>query len=229
VRLPPADCAGPAILLPMPQDPLEEWRRLTALYSEMGDIEIQDLADQINNLTPSAQQVLQDELKKRGISADSSVELPTAPGLLDRQASVNWEPATYRYRSSESQDESHRPYDYTWKVPLCDCETTIEARRVAEMLRRAGIDSWIEAPEVRGTGAPRILVGADQVDHAQVVAAQPIPQDILDHEKEIEEAAAYELPTCPKCKAADPILESVEPSNNWLCESCGHAWSEPLG
>ena len=42
----------------MPQDPIEEWRRLTTLYSEMGDIEIQELAGQINDLTSNAQQIL---------------------------------------------------------------------------------------------------------------------------------------------------------------------------
>ena len=57
----------------MQSDPMEEWRRLTALYSEMGDIEIRDLAAQINDLTPTAQQIFRDEIKKRGIT-----ERPTA-------------------------------------------------------------------------------------------------------------------------------------------------------
>ena len=61
----------------MPQTPVEEWRRLSALYSEMGDIEIEDLADQLNDLTPTAQQVLRDELKKRGISNN-----PGAPFVI---------------------------------------------------------------------------------------------------------------------------------------------------
>ena len=54
-----------AILLPMQEDPMEEWRRLTALYGEMGDIEIRELTSQINNLMPIAQQILRDELKKQ--------------------------------------------------------------------------------------------------------------------------------------------------------------------
>ena len=112
------------------------------------------------------------------------------------------------------------------EVPLCDCETTVEARRVAVMLQRAGIDSWIEA-SAKHYG-PRILVGADQLDQAQVVATRPIAQDILDEERELENAPEYENPTCPECGAPDPTLESVEPSNNWLCESCDHAWSDPV-
>ena len=56
----------------MQQDPMEEWRNLTALYSEMGDVEIRELADQINDLTDTAKQILRDELKKRGIAEQSS-------------------------------------------------------------------------------------------------------------------------------------------------------------
>jgi len=56
----------------MPTDPVEEWRRLSALYNEMGDIEIQELADQINDLTPTAQDVLRNELKKRRISTEAN-------------------------------------------------------------------------------------------------------------------------------------------------------------
>lgn len=211
----------------MPQDPLEEWRRLTKLYSEMGDLEIQELAGQINDLTPNAQQILRDELKKRDIANEQAVE--SVPGRPGRGATVNWEPSTYRYQFGDVPDEGDGPHEYTWKVPLCTCDTTVEARRIAEMLRRAGIDSWIEAPEFGGgVGSPRVLVGADQLDQAHLVAAKPIPQDILDEERELEEAPAYEIPVCLKCKSPDPTLESVEPSNNWLCESCGNTWSDPV-
>jgi len=214
--------SGPSILLTMPTDPLEEWRRLTALYSEMGDIEIQDLADQINDLTPTAQEVLRDEMKKRDLTTESEHQ---AAGTTQprREATVNYEPARYRYSPASDSTDGAGEHEFSWKVPLCDCETKTEARRIAAMLQRAGIDSWIEAP---GDSA-RILVGADQLDQAQLIAVQPVPQDILDEERELEAAAQYELPTCPNCGAPEPILESVEPSNNWLCESCDHTWSDP--
>ena len=97
------------------------------------------------------------------------------------------------------------------------------------MLRRAGIDSWIEAPENRGGREwPRVVVAADQLDEARAIAEQPIPQDILDEVNDAHSAREYEVPTCPQCGAPDPILESVEPSNNWLCESCEHTWSDPI-
>jgi hypothetical protein len=211
----------------MQTDPMEEWRRLTALYGEMGDVEIRELADQINDLTPNAQQVLRDELKKRGLTNEPS-NAPQA-GKPEPNATVNWEPTNYTYQFSELPDENEGPHEYTWKTELCVCATSEEAQQIGEALRRAGVDSWIQGPQGRmGFGESRVLVAADQLEQARGVAAQPIPQDIIDESKESDESAPYENPTCPKCRAVDPTLESVEPSNNWLCESCGYAWSDPV-
>jgi hypothetical protein len=225
----------PAILLFMPQDPLEEWRRLSKLYGEMGDLEIQELAGQLNDLTPNAQQVLRDELKKRAISTEpSATPVQRSP---NNAASVHWQleqdtAADHDLDSSEDEESD----GYTWKVALCRCESLDQASARCEMLRRAGVDSWIQRPESRfvvpwletGVGDIQINVAADQLDQAQTIAAQPIPQDIMDQLKAEAAAPEYEIPTCPKCKAPDPTLESVEPSNNWLCESCGYTWSDPI-
>ena len=211
----------------MPADPLEEWRRLTNLYAEMGDVEIRELADKINDLTPTAQQILRDEVKKRGQSESRSSEAPKS----NPSAAVHFEPKYYRYQSSDTESEEDGSHEYTWKTPLRDCDSIEEARQRAEMLRRAGIDCWLKAPGASGsldmTGY-QIEVAADQLDQAQAVVAQPIPQDIIDQINEEQSASAYELPVCPKCGAADPTLESIEPSNNWLCESCGYTWSDPV-
>ena len=214
----------------MQTDPMEEWRRLTTLYGEMGDVEIRELADQINDLTPSAQQVLRDEMKKRGIGDGPSAqaEKPVAP-RINSNAGIHWEPANYTHEFSDLPDENDGPHEYTWKTELCICNAAEEAWQLGEALRRAGIDSWIRGPSSRaGLDGSRVLVAADQIEQARAVAVQPIPQDIIDASKELDNAPAYENPVCPKCRAADPTLESVEPSNNWLCESCGYTWSDPV-
>ncbi len=77
-------------------------------------------------------------------------------------------------------------------------------------------------------GDLQINVAADQLEEAREIAAQPIPQEIIEWQRELREAPAYEIPVCPKCKAEDPTLESVEPTNSWLCESCGYTWSDPI-
>jgi hypothetical protein len=224
----------PAILLPMPQDPLEEWRRLTTLYAEMGDIEIQDLADQINDLTPAAQQILRDEMKKRGIADGQSARpgFPSfSPGVVrDSRALSHFVPASAGTEESVEELDEDTPLEFSWKTLLCECTDLPEARALARMLMGAGIESWIERPTPYyvDPGPPKVLVAADQLEHARQVLEQPIPQNLLDEERELQNAPQYEIPVCPKCKAPDPTLESIEPSNNWLCESCGYTWSDPV-
>jgi transposase-like protein len=68
-------------------------------------------------------------------------------------------------------------------------------------------------------------VAADQLEQAQAVLASPIPQEVIE-ESQIK-VPEFELPGCPMCGASDPLLESADPVNEWLCESCGAQWSDP--
>jgi hypothetical protein len=215
---------------------MEEWRRLTALYSEMGDLEIQELANQINDLTPNAQQILRDELKKRDItgrqSSTPSFRSLSSTSPRDRRTISHFVPASAEVASSEQEevDDDDGPREYTWKTVLCECQDLAEARAVATMLMEAGIECWIERPQQYYVepGTSCVKVAADQLEEAKAAISQPIPQELIDEQRELESSPAYELPVCPKCKTPDPILESVEPSNNWLCESCGYTWSDPV-
>ena len=218
----------------MQADPVEEWRRLSALYSEMGDIEIEELADQISDLTPTAQDVLRDELKKRGLldtqRADQAFTSLSPQHVKDRRTVSHFVPASAEVDESIEEVEEDTPVEFSWKTLLCECADMPEARAIARVLMAAGIESWIErsGQYYGGAGGLKVVVAADQLDHARQFIEQPIPQDILEEERELLNAPHYELPTCPLCGAPDPILESVEPSNNWLCESCDHTWSDPV-
>ncbi|MGA8743909.1 MAG: hypothetical protein WB561_22140 [Terracidiphilus sp.] len=215
---------------------MEEWRHLTALYSEMGDIEIREFAGQINDLTPTAQQILRDELKKRGVSEKRFAPSAIKSTPNDEAAEIHWDSEEDGYQDSDVDGLEGGATKYTWKTGLRRCESLDEAAQRCEMLSRAGIESWVQRPGSQfnipwidgpSFGDIQINVAADQFEQARAIMAQPIPQDIIDEMKEEEATPAYEIPVCPKCGAADPTLESVEPSNNWLCESCGHTWSDP--
>lgn len=221
----------------MQTDPMEEWRRLTTLYGEMGDVEIRELAHQINDLTDTAQQILRDELKKRGISEKSlSSQSGNREAVDNDSATVHWDSREDSYQDADDDVAEIGSVEYTWKTGLCRCDSIDEAAQRGEMLRRAGIESWVQRPGARfvvpwlelGVGDLQINVAADQLEQALAIMAHPIPQDIIDEIEEEESTPAYEIPRCPKCKAEDPTLESVEPSNNWLCESCGYTWSDPI-
>ena len=92
-------------------------------------------------------------------------------------------------------------------------------------LRRAGIEAWSSGPSSSfGSQTTRIMVAADQLDEAKQILLHPIPQDVIDQSKvKVED---FVPPTCPKCGAEDPLLESVEPANSWRCENCGAQWSD---
>jgi hypothetical protein len=217
-----------AILLLMQVNPAEDWQRLTEHYREISDGELLQLAADFVDLTETAQQVLHSEMRNRGLDE------PRAAG----QAQANSDrPAPPRWASSVDPDaggiefgvpgadrEDDLPLEYTWKTMLCECDDREQAWQIYEVLRRAGIESWIERP---GSGIiyPRVLVAADQLDEAREIAARPVPPEIVDQSR--MEPPEFEPPKCPKCEAEDPVLESVEPANAWLCEACGNQWTDP--
>ena len=201
-------------------DPLLEWQRLTQLYREKCDEELLELDADRADLTEIAQQVLGNEIRNRGLRAQRAAESAPArprdsfaPGY-DRE-SVDSEP--------EEDQEDDQPREFTWKTLLCECEDYEKARPIYEVLKNAGIDCWIEG--LRSSN-PRIVVAADQLEQAQAFVAQPIPPAILE-ESQIE-VPDFEAPKCPKCGAADPVLEKVDPANQWRCESCGSQWTDPV-
>jgi hypothetical protein len=202
----------------MAETPDQEWRRLTKLYSEMYDGQLLELAASLNDLTQMGKTVLRDELRKRDLGD------PLAPGWLAQQRMQEHE---HEALEAAEADAANKPIEYTWKVPLCECGLSIEARQIAATLRRAGIQCWMNGPQfasdLRG---PIILVAADQLDEARAIIANPIPQDIIDESR--VEIPEYAPPMCPSCGAADPVLLSADPTNSWECEACGTEWSDPI-
>jgi hypothetical protein len=223
----------------MQNDPLVEWQRLTENYSKMYDAELLELFSDSANLTEQARQVLGDEMRKRGL------DWPRAPGVrrasdpmlervVERTAGAfGFDPdaAAVVQDALESDEEGDAPPEYTWKTQLCECDGREAAWQICEVLRRAGIESWVEGPggsyspfSQLDQSAPRILVAADRLEEARAVTAQPIPQEIVEQSQ--MQTPEFELPACPQCGAGDPVLEGVDPTNSWLCESCGHEWAD---
>ena len=207
----------------MHEDSIADWQRLTQLYGEMGDVELEELNASIGDLTEVAQQVLRDEMKKRGLNE---------PGVT-RGAFGHRAPLQEGFNADSLTDEDgaeggEPAHEYTWKTPLCDCVDREEAWQIREVLRLAGIDSWVEGQGSRvwdGMSNPRILVAADQFEHALEIASQPIPQAIVEQSK--MQVPDFEPPVCPSCGAEDPILEGADPVNSWRCERCGKQWTDP--
>jgi hypothetical protein len=244
----------------MQSNPIVEWQRLSELYREKSDEELQELAADFADLTEAAQQALRGEMRSRGLGdpeasrgsardgqdapAQAASSLPPSDLIAERTSEALVEQAgglmglgagAPRLVSDqpEAVDGEEGPHEYTWKTPLCECETQEQAWQLTEALKRAGIESWIESREsyspYRHVGldarGPRVMVAADRLEEAQRIAAQPIPQEIVDQARLA--LPEYEPPACPNCGATEPVLEGVDPANTWRCEACGKPWEEP--
>jgi hypothetical protein len=220
----------------MPTDPAMEWRRLAEDYRQMGDEELRNLAADFVDLTEPAQQALRREMQSRGLGDATA---PPSASEVEQSWSVprkNYDLLVGPLANSrlvpsdphEGDREQDSARDYTWMALLCECNEVTEAQQLSEVLRRAGIESWIEAMPSYGIGIrnPRVLVAAEELDRAREIAAKPIPQDVIDESK--TEVPEYTAPKCPKCGAEDPVLDAVEPSNQWHCEQCDAEWAETV-
>jgi hypothetical protein len=211
----------------MQRDTIADWQSLTQLYSEMSDGELYALDADLANLTEMAQQVLRDEMKKRGLDRETASN--QQPKIASHaEAPLRDSDKLFPIAQDEAED-SGLPREYTWKTALCDCEDGDYAGQLQAALKAEGIESWIEGAGYRVAAQmlnPRILVAADQLEQAREVASRPIPQAIAEEFKMA--VPEYEPPVCPKCGAEDPVLETADPSNSWLCESCGEQWTDPV-
>jgi ribosomal protein L37AE/L43A len=213
------------ILFSMRADPMAEWQRLTELYREMGDGELEELDAGKDDLTDVAKQVLRDEIRKRGL--DEPREPSTEPNQTGSFGASKWGTGDDAAVGEEAAEASDPPREYTWKTFLCEREDPEETWQIREVLRQAGVESWLENPGyyvVPGASIPRIMVAADQLEKACEIVAKPIPQEIVEQSK--MQIPDYEPPACPGCGAADPILEGADPVNAWRCEGCGKQWTE---
>ena len=221
--------AGSYTTQAMTDDLNEEWRRLSEHYAQMYDGELVRLASQYAGLTDVAKQVLSDEMLKRGLGD------PTKPAEVQRDSGrLRFERGVELDGREEHPDDAEdgtAAHEYTWKTEVCECENAEQADQIGEVLRRAGIECWINDSSQQfhvkkglDLGNIRITVAADQLDEARKILAQPIPQDIINELR--TEVPPYVLPKCPACGDRDPILLEDEQANRWSCEVCGKEWAE---
>jgi hypothetical protein len=211
----------------MQDDPVRYWQDLSDHYRQMSDGELLELSEKPEDLTEVARQVLRDEIRKRRL--DEKPAQITAAKSANTPARVHLEPTSYRNAfSAMEEEEGDEGHEYTWKVVLSECNSQEEAWQLAEMLRRAGIESWIRRynPFAQfDSNGPGVLVAADQLEEARAIAARPIPQDIIE-ESQIK-LPEFVLPVCPQCGSKDgAMLESSDRVNSWSCEACGAEWND---
>ncbi len=126
------------------------------------------------------------------------------------------------------------PIEYTWKTPLCECNTLQEANKLSAALKQAGIDNWIRGAETERLlclREPRLDESARACRRRSArsgarACRHPIPSEIVAESQ--TKLPDFTPPSCPKCGAPDPILEGVDPVNSWKCEQCGQKWTDSV-
>jgi hypothetical protein len=193
-------------------DPVEEWRRLNVLYSEMGDGELLELRTAFADLTEVAQGVLRNEMKRR--------KLWDLPPAAEHSVEVSG-------KDPVTNDDFFQDLRLGGVI-VGEYDTVNEAKLAGYVLDLAGV----RAVMVDGNGQfdlrlPFVRVAPEDAEKADAILAQPISEEVRADWQATQELPDFEVPPCPHCSCQEVLLEAFEPNNQWLCEECGHRWDDP--
>jgi hypothetical protein len=186
-----------------------------ALYRSMSELELQDLLADWHSLIPEARSALAAEFTTRGL------ELIEPPPPVDE--------ALPEFR------------DLTTIRRYRDLSEALVARAVIES---AGIFCFLKDEnfarlvwqDSNFIGGIRLQVAAPDVEAAEAILSQPVPDTIA-----IPDQPGFEQPRCPRCTSTDIIWERQgrkaalaslylfslplpRGSESWTCNSCGLRW-----
>jgi hypothetical protein len=183
---------------------------LAARYAEMADAELLDLRADFDDLTEPAQQALRQELLNRKLWSS----------ILPPEELVP--PPTREIESGENSADI-----LLGGTSLCECESTGQANLICYALGREDITAAVYRPESEfSISSPQVRVAPDDVEKARAILAKGIPEEVVREFENLPTPEDFVEPPCPKCGAPDALLESVDPVNQWLCETCGTRWQD---
>ena len=185
----------------------EQYRELVTLYGTYGDDELRAIGRDMSDLTETAQEVLQAEIRRRG--------LKIAPGAVEQHVLPEEDLADMR--------------TYAQLAPA-ECTFIFENERAAAdayyALTAEGIEAIVISAESRefDNRGPRVVVTPKDAERAAAILLQP-SAEILGTQAE-ETPEEFALPNCPTCGSEETLLESADPVNQWRCDDCGKVWLE---
>jgi hypothetical protein len=190
----------------------EQYRELAARYRDYGDIELQDLSANADDLTEIAQQALAAEMQSRNLSP----KVKEAP-RRERPIVDTADMPSLRDFAALAPDEC------VWEFPH-----VADAAAASRALAAEGVESVVieDGGVVGDMRPPRLVVGPADIEQAEQVLSRPIAAEFRDPGDQAEDF--YAQPVCPLCSAEEPLLDAVDPTNQWRCEACGHVWIDAL-
>ena len=200
-------------------DPEQERQRLTKLYAEMSDGELDAIAADSAELTDVARQALTDELARRH---------PEEPAVRNTGVSPERDSVELADVVSIRQFRD-LPEALLAKGALDSAE--IESFLVDDNMIRM---DWFYSNLVGGI---KLCVKQEDAEAALDLLEQAIPEEF-----EVDGVGPYEQPRCPKCQSLDIVFEDLNQPvawvsayvlapialhrKRWVCHSCGHRWRQ---
>ena len=196
----------------MTKTPDHERERIADCYARLSDGEVEKIAGEADELTDAAREALRTEIARRGLGLE----------LTER-------PAT-------EHPEFRQP------VTLRKFRDLPEALLAKGSLESAGIEcslgddnmvrlDWFYSNAIGGI---KLLVRRDDVEAAEQVLAEPIPEHF-----EVSDVGDFEQPRCPKCGSLDVSFQESDPAAYlsmavnvplpfrrpaWRCRACNAEW-----
>jgi len=202
----------------MSTDPDEERRRLSKLYGQMSDAELQEIAKDAARLSDVARRELAEVIARKGLDIRLADYVPSDELELQELVTIR------NFRD----------------LP--------EALLAKGALAAAGIEGFLADDNMvrldwfisSGLGGIKLRVRKEDRDEALAVLAAPIPETF-----DVDGIGSFEQPRCPHCGSFDisheagldkrfalPALWALGgipipvPRNEWKCRSCGQEWQE---
>jgi len=192
--------------------------RLTQLYSQISDSELEKIAADSSSLTDVAQKALAYEMQRRALKVESP----------DRQA-----------------DEDDSQVELRSLTTIRKFRDLPEALLAKGSLESAGIESFlVDDNMVRMDwfisnllGGIKLRVKPEDIESANQILDQPIPEDFA-----VDGVGEYRSPRCPNCQSLDIGFEELNrpvayasayigvpiPLHHkaWKCHSCAREWED---
>lgn len=196
-------------------DSERERQRLTELYVQMTDAELQDIARDSGSLSDEAWDALEAEFARRGLSPEVEV-------------------------SNENHQEIP---DWSELVVLRQYRDLPEALLAKGALDSTGVESFLADDNMARmnwfisnvVGGVKLCVRAEDAPAALELLQQPVPEHI-----QVEGVGDYQQPSCPNCHSLDVSFEALNrpvaytsawvgvpiplKRERWKCNACGHIW-----
>jgi hypothetical protein len=226
-------------------DPAAEYLRLAEHYRQLSDEELLLLIPQSDELTPSAQQALANEVRHRGLKLEPKVEGKPSTKPSFQPARFRQDSPQFREPDSHNSPDADDPYDDDRKlVELCTIWSQRDALKVQRILDVVGIPFFMGAEKATGVDkvtsnfASGVSVQIMQVGWPWAMEAMwrnYFPED----DPTPREPENFEAPPfrCPRCRSTEVVFNRLvaaagAPSDKssrkfeWTCDSCGETWQD---